>query len=80
MPSWRAALPIWRRSPPCFLPRGGYMHGETPTGIDAAIYGFIANIYFYDIDTPLKRFVVAHDNVMRHCQAIHEAVIAKPAA
>ena len=28
-----------------------------PTSIDAGIYGFIANIYFYDIDTPLKQFV-----------------------
>ena len=52
----------------------GYVHGEKPTGIDAGIYGFIANIYFYDIDTPLKQFVVAHDNIVRHCRAIHEAV------
>ena len=50
------------------------MHGDKPTGIDAGIYGFIANIYFYDIDTPLKQFVVAHDNIVRHCRAIHEAV------
>jgi glutathione S-transferase len=56
------------------IPRHGFVHGESPTGIDAAIYGFIANIYFYDIDTPLKRFVVAHDNVVRHCSAIHAAV------
>jgi glutathione S-transferase len=53
---------------------GGYMHGETPTSIDAAIYGFIANIYFYDIDTPLKRCVAAHENIVRHCRAIHEAI------
>lgn len=52
----------------------GYVHGETPTGIDAGLYGFIANIYFYDIDTPLKQFVVAHDNIVRHCRAIHEMV------
>ena len=53
---------------------GGYMHGEAPTSIDAAIYGFIANIYFYDIDTPLKQFVTAHGNIARHCRAIHDAV------
>src|SRR5215468_11090869 len=52
----------------------GSVHGEKPTSIDAGIYGFIANIYFYDIDTPLKRFVVAHDNIVRHCLAIHRAV------
>ncbi len=44
------------------------------TSADAATYGFIANIYFYDIDTPLKRFVVAQDNVVRHCRAIHKAI------
>jgi glutathione S-transferase len=56
------------------IPSQGYLHGEKPTGIDAAIYGFIANIYFYDIDTPLKQFVAAHENIVRHCRAIHEAV------
>jgi len=56
------------------IPPQGYVHGEVPTSIDAGIYGFIANIYFYDIDTPLKQFVVAHDNIVRHCRTIHEAV------
>ena len=56
------------------IPASGFVHGVKPTSIDAGIYGFIANIYFYDIDTPLKQFVVAHDNVVRHCRAIHEAV------
>ncbi len=56
------------------IPRHGYVHGDSPTGIDAGIYGFIANIYFYDIDTPLRQFVAAHDNIVRHCRAIHEAV------
>src|SRR5262249_28220104 len=58
------------------VPDAGYVHGTKPTSIDAGIYGFIANIYFYDIDTPLKRFVVAHDNLVRHCRAIHAAVAA----
>ena len=56
------------------IPPDGYVHGEAPTSIDAGIYGFIANIYFYDIDTPLKQFVVAHDNLVRHCRAIHAMV------
>ena len=56
------------------VPAQGYVHCEKPTGIDAAIYGFVANIYFYDIDTPLKQFVVAHDNIVRHCRSIHDAV------
>jgi glutathione S-transferase len=56
------------------IPPQGFVLGGAPSSIDAAIYGFIANIYFYDIDTPLKRFVVAHDNIVRHCNAIHAAV------
>jgi glutathione S-transferase len=56
------------------IPAQGFVHSEKPTSIDAGIYGFIANIYFYDIDTPLKQFVVAHDNISRHCLSIHEAV------
>jgi glutathione S-transferase len=56
------------------IPQHGYLHGDKPTSIDAGIYGFIANIYFYDIDTPLKQFVAAQENIVRHCRAIHEAV------
>ena len=52
------------------LPLNDYLHSASPTSIDA----FIANIYFYDIDTPLKQFVSTHDNVVRHCRAMHEAV------
>jgi hypothetical protein len=33
--------------------------------------GFIANIYFYEIDTPLKRFVVSQPNLVAHCRALH---------
>jgi glutathione S-transferase len=61
------------------IPASGYVHGSKPTSIDAGIYGFIANIYFYEIETPLRQFVVAHDNIVRHCRAIHDAVMAKPA-
>jgi len=60
------------------IPASGYVHGDKPTSIDAGIYAFIANIYFYDIDTPLKQFVVAHDKLVRYCKAIHQAV-SKPA-
>src|ERR1700748_2202640 len=48
------------------IPRQGYVHGDRATSVDAGIYGFVANIYFYDIDTPLKKFVVLHDGLVRH--------------
>ena len=57
------------------VPASGYVYGAKPTSIDAGIYGFIANIYFYDIATPLKQFVAAQENLVRHCVAIHEAVM-----
>jgi glutathione S-transferase len=58
------------------LPAAGYLHGPVPTSIDAGIYGFIANIHFYNIETPLKQFVTSHRNLVRHCEAIHAAVMA----
>jgi glutathione S-transferase len=57
------------------IPLNDYVHGAKPTSVDAAIYGFIANIHFYDIDTPLKEFVSARPVLVRHCEAIHETVM-----
>jgi len=62
------------------VPEAGFVHGPAPSSIDAGIYGFIANIHFYDIETPLKKFVDAHENLVRHCRAIHEMVAPKPRA
>jgi glutathione S-transferase len=56
------------------LPANGFLFGPTPSSTDAAIYGFIANIHFYDIDTPLKEFVVSKQNIVAHCLAVHAAV------
>jgi glutathione S-transferase len=61
------------------VPNQGYIHGPAPTSVDAGVYGFIANIYFYDIGTPLKAFVASQPNLVRHCTAIHEAVTGKEA-
>ncbi|HVI90853.1 MAG TPA: glutathione S-transferase family protein [Dongiaceae bacterium] len=56
------------------IPASGYLHGARPCSADAAIYGFIANILFYPIETPLKQFVDGQDNLVRHYRAIHEAL------
>jgi glutathione S-transferase len=56
------------------VPESGYVHGAKPTSIDAGIYGFVANIHYYPIPTPLKAFVSAHPNLVRHCEDIHAAV------
>jgi glutathione S-transferase len=52
----------------------GFVFGTSPTSTDAGIFGFVANIYFYDIDTPLRAFVMAHQNLVQHCRAVHAAV------
>jgi glutathione S-transferase len=60
------------------IPPHDYMFGPKPTSVDASIYGFIANIYFYPIETPLKKFVTSHSNLVRHCTAIHRLVGNEP--
>jgi len=57
------------------IPDGEFVHGVEPTSIDAGTYGFIANIHFFDIDTPLKRFVSSRPNLVGHCMALHERVM-----
>jgi hypothetical protein len=56
------------------MPASGYAFGPTPSSIDAGIYGFVANIYFYKIETPLKMFVASNANLVRHCNAVHASV------
>jgi glutathione S-transferase len=56
------------------LPASGFLFGARPSSIDAAIYGFTANIYFYDIDTPLKEFLLSQPNIVLHCQSVHAAL------
>lgn len=51
-----------------------FLFGPMPRSIDAAIYGFTANIYFYDIDTPLKAFLLSRANLVRHCHAMHARI------
>lgn len=56
------------------IPASGFVFGAKPSSIDAAIYGFIANIYFFKIDTPLKEFLLSQPNVVLHCQSVHAAL------
>ena len=56
------------------VPASAFVFGARPCSVDTGIYGFVANIHFYAIDTPLKRFVAERDNLVRHCEAIHAAV------
>ncbi|OZI62461.1 glutathione S-transferase family protein [Bordetella genomosp. 11] len=52
-----------------------FFFGATPTSVDASIYGFVANILFYPIDTPLRAYVVSQPGLVQHCEAIHKRVM-----
>lgn len=52
----------------------GFLFGPLPCSTDAGLYGFIANIYHYDIDTPLRQFVVSQPKLVRHCRAVRAAI------
>lgn len=54
------------------LGEGPFIFGAEPSSPDAGLYGFIASIYFYEIDTPLKRYVLTQENLMNHCEAMRE--------
>jgi glutathione S-transferase len=51
-----------------------FLFGEEPTSVDAGIYGFLANIHFYEIDTPLKRFVSVNPMLVHYCGSVHAMV------
>jgi hypothetical protein len=42
-------------------------------------YGFFANIYFYEIETPLKIYAAACPRLARHCLAVHAEISSKDA-
>ena len=52
-------------------PDQGFFFGESATSTDAALYGFIANIHFFEIDTPLKQFIDGRSNLVWHCALLH---------
>lgn len=58
------------------VPAEGFVFRPHPVAIDTAIYGFLANIHFYPIATPLKAFVDGHANLVRHTREMHARIAA----
>ena len=52
----------------------GFLFGAKRHSVDAGIYGFLANIHFYRIETPLKIFLSSQPNLVRYCEMLHESV------
>ncbi|HEY0419081.1 MAG TPA: glutathione S-transferase C-terminal domain-containing protein [Acetobacteraceae bacterium] len=53
------------------LPGPGFLSGAAPRSADAGLYGFLANILFYPIETPLKAHLVTKAGLVAHCRALH---------
>ena len=51
-----------------------FLFGGAPHGIDAAAYGFLANSWFFAIDTPLKACIAASGNLVPYCERVHRLV------
>lgn len=56
------------------LEKKEFMFGSNPHGIDACIYGFLANIYYFQIDTPLRKFVLESKNLPQYCERFHQHI------
>lgn len=56
------------------LPDSGFLFGAAPRSTDTGLYGFLANILFYRIETPLKSHLAIRPGLTAHCHAVHELV------
>ncbi|MBL6459300.1 glutathione S-transferase family protein [Belnapia sp. T6] len=56
------------------LPGPGFLFGAAPHSADAGLYGFLANILFYPIETPLKAHLVTKAGLVAHCRALHALI------
>jgi glutathione S-transferase len=45
-----------------------YFMGDKPTNVDASLYGFLANMWEVQLDTPLKALVGRHKNLVAYCE------------
>lgn len=50
---------------------GPYIFGEKVHSVDACCYGFLANIYYFDIDTPLKEYIHSNVSLEQYIQQIN---------
>ena len=51
-----------------------FLFGDAPHSTDAGAYGFLANSWFFAIDTPLKPFIGSSGNLAPYCERLHKLV------
>lgn len=55
------------------LAENKFMLGDKPSSIDAVAYGFLANIIYVPIESPLKQAALQHENLVTYCDRIRDA-------
>jgi len=55
-----------------FLGEKPFFFGETPTSLDAAVYGVLAHIHYPPFSTPLKEHMAAKPNLVAFVERIRE--------
>jgi glutathione S-transferase len=48
-----------------------FLFGDAPSSVDASVYGFVANILYFRIGTPLRSALESHPHLVRHCNELH---------
>jgi glutathione S-transferase len=51
-----------------------FIHGDQPRSVDAACYGFLANMLFYPIETPLQEYAARETRLRAYCERVHQTV------
>ena len=51
-----------------YLADQDYFFGSSYHVVDACCYGFLANIYYFKIDTPLKQFLLEQGNLVKYIE------------
>jgi len=55
-----------------FLGNRHYVLGDTPSSYDATVYGHLANVLAFPLDSPLKAHATSQKNLVDYCARIRE--------
>jgi glutathione S-transferase len=55
-----------------YLENKSYFLGEEPRSLDATAYGFLANIFYVDYETPLESHAKALPNLRAYCERMRQ--------
>jgi glutathione S-transferase len=53
-----------------------FLLGEQPTSFDAALYAFIVSIIAFPVDSPLRKYTLGQQNLVRYCERFQQRFFA----